>query len=223
MDSRLGDLVTPDMVGHFREILANPARDDARQSFVLIVVEMLGHGSTLPAFADLILGVVRDGAWWPRIRIRALDAFVRNLGGNEGTLAELKHLFSDVIAGVVPDTNDALLGCLLTALYPEMLSTHEVLQYLRTPKDASYFGMYESFWTRKLPEKSTNAQLAELLDTIVHRFNRLKPVFVGPPGKIALLRPVPFPVVAIRSGNFAREYSSGPPFQLVGSCIGSRT
>ena len=188
LDSRLGDIVTPDMEAHIREILADPARDDARQAFIVIVIEMLAHGPVLPGLGDLVMGIVRDSTWWPRIRQRAYNAFIRYREDGETAVAELERLLSDVNAGAVKDADDDLLGCLLTELYPERLSTPEVLQYLRTPKAASYFGMYEAFWTRRIPEKSTNAQLAELMDTIVLQINRLKPVFVGFSGQMSLLR-----------------------------------
>ncbi len=89
---------------------------------------------------------------WPRIRQRAYNAFIGNREDGETAVAELERLLSDVNAGAVQDADDDLLGCLLTELYPERLSTPEVLQYLRTPKAASYFGMYEAFWTLRIPE-----------------------------------------------------------------------
>ena len=192
LDSRLGDIVTPDMDAHFREILAVPARDDARQAFIVIVIEMLAHGPALPGLADPMMGIVRDATWWPRIRRRALNAFIGSRRDRDNGIAELDRLLSDIDAGAVPDPNDDLLGCLLTELYPERLSTPEVLRYLRTPKAASYFGMYEAFWTWRIRKKSTNAQLAELLDTIVLQFNELKPVFGGLPGQLNLLHRVLF-------------------------------
>ena len=191
VDPRLGDLITPDMEEHFQEILADPVRDDAWQSFVLILIESLRYGQILPKLADLLMGIVRDATWWLRIRKSAFNAFVQNRGDAEKAFAACRCLLSDVRAGVVSDPDDDLLGYLLTELYPERLSVPEVLQYLRIPNGASYLGMYALFWTNKVPEKSTNAQLAELLDMISRQFNQLKSAFVGSPGRLNLLRLVP--------------------------------
>ena len=192
IDPRLGDIVTSDMKEHFREILADPKRDDEWQSFILILIESLGYGQTLPELADLLMSIVRDAKWWFRIRKSAYEAFLRNRGDAEKAFTALKCLLSDVRAGVVSDPDDDLLGYLLTEFYPERLSVPELLQYLRIPNNPSYLGMYASFWINKVPEKSTNAQLAKLLDMIGRQFNQLKPVFVGSPGHFRLLHLAPF-------------------------------
>ena len=190
-DSRLGDLVSPGMEAVFKESLTDPARDDARQSFVFIVIGSLRHGQALPGLSELMMKVLRDDTWWPSIRHSAVEAFVRHQQDSEKAFAGLKLLTADVYAGRVPDPDDELLGCLLTKLYPAGLSVPGVLQYLRTPQIPSCFGEYVSFWTRWVPENSTSAQLAELLDMLVEQFEQLRPVFVGSPVQIALLRPVP--------------------------------
>ena len=174
MDSRLGDIVTPGMEAHFREILADPARDDARQSFVLIVVEMLVHGQALPKLADLMMEVLTDEAWWPRIKHSAVKAFIRHRGYNGKAFAELKELTADVYADRVPDPEDDLLGCLLNTLYPGALSAQEVLKYLRVSKSPSYCPRYEYFWNGQLPKNSTPVQLAQLLDDLVARYDQLR-------------------------------------------------
>ena len=174
MDSRLGDIVTPDMEAHFREILADPARDDARQSFVLIVVEMLVHGQALPKLADLKMEVLTDEAWWPRIKHSAVKAFIRHRGCNGKAFAELKELTADVYADRVPDPEDDLLGCLLTTLYPRALSAQEVLKFLRIPKRPGHCHKYEYFWAGPLLNKSTPLQLAQILDDLVVRYDTLR-------------------------------------------------
>ena len=191
MDSRLGDLVFPEMETVVKEILSDPARDNARQSFVLILIESLRHARPLPEVSEFIMKLLRDDAWWPRIRYRAVKAFVRHMQGSEKALAELELLAADVYAGRVPDPDDDLLGCLLSELYPAKLSVPEILQYLRTPRNPSYLGIYKLFWTSRTSKNSTSAQLVELLDLLVEQFEQLRPVFVGSPGQVTLLRPVP--------------------------------
>ena len=175
LDSRLGDIATPDMEAHFREILAVPARDDARQAFIVIVIEMLAHGPALPGLADPMMGIVRDATWWPRIRQRAHNAFIRSRRDREKAFAELEALIADVYADRVPDADDDLLGCLLNTLYPEALSAQEVLKYLRVSKRPDHCPNYEYFWTQRLPNKSTAVQLAQILDNLVVMYDQLRP------------------------------------------------
>ena len=183
MDSRLGDLVSPEMETVFKDIMTNPARDDARQSFILILIESLRHGQPLPGLSEFIMKVLRDATWWPRIRYRAVRAFDRHMQGSGKAFAKFEQLAVDVYAGRVPDPDDDLLGCLLRELYPASLSIPEILEYLRTPRNPSYLGIYELFWTSWIPKNSTSAQLVELLDLLFEQFDQLRPVFVGSPGR----------------------------------------
>ncbi len=190
LDPRLGDLATPDMADVFRRFLNDPARDDARQALVRFLVEALAHGTPVLGLADVMVDIVRDGAWQSEIRRRAVQVFVRNGTDDAKVFAELEALLADVDAERVSDPDDELLGCLLTELYPAHLSVSDSIRYLRTPKNASLVASYVRFWTGRVPETSTNAQLAEILDAIARQFDRLKPVFVGSRGNPAFLRPI---------------------------------
>ena len=196
MDSRLGDIVTPDMEKEFRKILDHPARDDARQSFVLILIGMLVHGKPLPGLADLMSKVVRDDKWKQGVKHSALEVLVGRRENGQPATAPLVALLADVNAGLISDPDDDLLGSLLIELYPAKLSATEVLQYLRTPKKASYFGTYHLFWTSKAPENSTSDQLAELLDALVARYGQPRVEVQTHPQPDRLLRCVPLVVLS---------------------------
>ncbi len=172
-DSRLGDLVSSDMADQFREFLTNPSRQDSWQSFIVILLEALQDGEPLPELADPLMNLIRDASWWPRIRHRAIDAFVQHRGNDEKAFAELKVLTTDVYAGKIPDPDDALLGCLLYTLYPEAISETEVMHYLRVSRKPSYCPEYESFWNLHLPKSSTRNQLALLLDQLAEHYAQL--------------------------------------------------
>ena len=167
IDSRAGDFFTLDMADAIRNILTGPAGDDARQSFVLILVKMLRHGQPLPGLDDVLVQILRDDAWRNSIKSHALHTIVRYQRKNGKPIDELKMLLADVDAGRILDSQDDLLGCLLSELYPECLSVAEVMQYLRVPKVASLWGIYELFWTTMILEKSSSAQLSEFLDEFV--------------------------------------------------------
>ncbi len=173
LDSRLGDLVSSDMENQIHEILIAPAREDSWQSFIVILLEALRHGEPLPELAAPLRELVRDGTRWPRIRDRAVDVFVRHSRNYTEALTELKQLTADVYAGRVADSDDALLGCLLSKLYPEAISETEVIRYLRIPQRPNYSPEFGYFWSGQLPKRSTRSQLALLLDQIVERYGNL--------------------------------------------------
>ena len=169
LDSQLGSLATPDMKDVFGTLLIDPARNDARQWIVFVLMQSLAHGQKIPEIDDLLIEVARDEQWRPEVKLGALEALIRHRESGADT-GKLKTLLTDVYSGSVPDPDGDLSGSLLSALYPESLSVPEVLQYLRPHRSSSYAGMYLRFWAKHLPEKSTDAQLIELLDAAVEQF-----------------------------------------------------
>ncbi len=167
VDSRLGDLIYPEVGELFRDRTTDSKRDDRRQAFVCLLVEMLAHGKALDGVAPDLMDVVRDGTWWPRIRHGALNAYRVQRGDQTAVFAELKVLAQDLYAGQISDPDDDLLGSLLNTLYPEALSETEVLGYLRAPKRGGQVLSYEHFWQRIVGKRSSCEQLARLLDQLV--------------------------------------------------------
>ena len=190
-EPRLADLATPDMAEHFGRLLSQPVGDDGRQSLVLLVLTAVRNGQAIPPLADLIVEIVRDDTWLQGVRSAALDALIRHGGPYGQTTNEFRTLLAEIVAGAVSDPDDDLLGSLLIELYPAELSVPELLQYLRTPRNPSYFGNYFSFWVKHVPEKSTAAQLADLLDLTVDNIDSLRPALVGTLGDINYLHLVP--------------------------------
>ena len=190
MDSRLGALAALDMGEVFRSHLRGGPGDDAGQRFLSILLQSLIHGPPIPGLAGLLMEIARDDGRWPGIRRLALDAFRRY--GEPDAPSELKNLLADIHAGAVSDEDHDLLGTLLDALYPQSLSPSEVLRYLKPsqPSSYSYLGHYYWFWRYQVPERSTNAQLAELLDGLVDRFDEFRPVLVGTERRQAPLAPL---------------------------------
>ena len=172
MDSRFGDLATPDMGPVFREALTSPTRDEIHQGLVVVLVEALRHGPAIPELIDVVLDVIRDDSWWPRIRYRALDTILQQGKNDEQTNTMLIKLLADVQNGSVPDADDELLGRLLNRLYLSRLSASEIFQYLRTPKNNNLSGVYRLFWY-DVAMDSTNAQRAEILDILVEQRREL--------------------------------------------------
>ncbi len=173
LDSRIGDLVSFDMEVQFREFLTDPSREDPWQSFIVILLEALQQGEALPGLAGPLMKLIRDDTCWPTIRIGAIDAFVRHLRNDREGFKELKALTADIYAGKIPDLDDALLGYLLTVLYPVTISETEIMQYLRLPRRPNHWSEYNFFWTGHLPKSSTRDQLVVLLDELAKRYGLL--------------------------------------------------
>ena len=191
MDSRLGDLATPDMVDTFRTALTDPSREEQHQVHVFSLISAVRHGKAPPSIVDLMPSIVRDRHWYPSIKGAALSVLAQHTADTPPATTELDALLTEVNTGSISDPDDDLLGSLLSQLYPARLSVPAVLDYLRSPKNPSYFGRYYSFWTALAPENSTLDQLAEFMDLTVTEIDRLRTVFVGSSGQIAPLRRVP--------------------------------
>jgi len=190
-EPRLADLATPDLAEFFGRVLSEPARDDARQELVLLLLAALGSGPAIAPLANIIVEVVRDDTWLQGVRTVALYALIRH-GEQYGlTARELGALLEEVDAGTMSDPDDDLLGLLLTELYPAALSVPELLQYLHTPRNLSYLGNCFSFWIDHVPEVSTPVQLVDLLDSIVANIDSLRPTLVGTFGDINYLHLFP--------------------------------
>ena len=187
-EARFGDISTQDMAGEIRKRLQNPKRDDAWQSFISIVVDMLRYGDPLPGAAEILLGIARDGSRWPRIRHSTIKAFTRQRGDRTGALAELRELLDEVYAGKVSDSDDQLLGWLLRKLYPEALAPSELFQYLRVPNESASLTLYEYFWNHVVPNRSTTQQLVQLLDMLADDYEEAEP----------LRRPMRRPIIFVR-------------------------
>ena len=172
-DSHFGDLATPDMEPAFREVLTSPLRDDAHQVLTMILIEALRHGPAILELTDVVLGMVKDDSWRPRIRQHALDTILHHGKNNRQTGNKLKDLLADIYGGSIPDSDDELFGQLLFAFYPSKFSASEILQYLRMPKHRDPDSMYKRFWNCHVVDNSTNPQRAELLDILVERSDEL--------------------------------------------------
>ena len=189
--SNLGGLSTPDMDKVFRQTLADPARDDAHQSLIVILLKSLIHGCVLPNLAPLVMEIVRDDTWEHGVRSVALKVLIGQQPSGTKTTHDLGILLEDIRSGAISDPDDDLLGTLLLELYSGGLSTPDILQYLHSPRNPSYFGTYWSFWFKEVPEKSTNTQRAALLDMFVEISSRLGSTFHTSPGEMNYMRRVP--------------------------------
>lgn len=167
-------LAASDMEPVLKEVFANSCRSRDHQLLAEFVLQVLRQGAPLPALSPILLEIVRDDTWWPRINDSALTAFIHLRNGRDKT-KELKVLLADIQAERVSDPSQELLGILLTQLYPLTVTPTEVWDYLWETGDVELIGRYLMFWNTELVQKSSPDHLAELLDSLVRRLPDLRP------------------------------------------------
>ena len=175
MTAAFGALATPIMEPVLRAILTDPSREKEHQLFTDFVLRVLREGEHLPNLSELLLEIVRDDTWSSHVNYAALNAFVHNCDSEDKTI-KLKALLADIHTGSLSDTDNQLLGTLLTQLYPADLPPSEVWDYFTDQGDPNLTGRYTMFWAVDLLDKSSDKQVAELLDHLHERFSDLQPV-----------------------------------------------
>ena len=181
--SGIGAIVSPELEATFLKSLSEPQRDHEHQSYVMLLMQMLADGEPLPALGGVLEKTVRDPSWNQGVKCAALDVLAGYAGQGRSGFDRLVGMAAEIRDGKLDDPQDELLGILLQALYPNVLSAAEVLGYLRAPKLVETMGEYSEFWTEHLPRASTPEQMAELLDGIAAGFEDCKPFMTGEVGR----------------------------------------
>ena len=176
MTSAFGALSTPDMEPALKAILRDSNRDRDHQMFIGFALDVLREGAPLPNLSELLLKIVRDDTRWPHINYAALNAFIHNCPDSPQKTGKLKELLADIHTGSLADTDNQLLGTLLTQLYPHNLPPSEVWDYFTAQGNPNLTGRYSLFWAIDLLDKSSDKQVVELLDHLHERLPGLQPV-----------------------------------------------
>ena len=172
-------LAALDMEPVFRDILEVSNRSRAHEAFTEFVLDVLGEGSLLPNLSEALLEIIRDDTRRPSVNQLALNVFIHNCPDSEEKTSALKALLKDTASGDVPDPANELLGSLLTQLYPQDLPPSEVWGYLSEKGDSNFGTCYLQFWLIDLIDKSSDEQVAELLDHLQQRLPGLQPALDG--------------------------------------------
>ena len=167
-------LASTDLESTLRDELTKSDRDVDHQLVVEFLLSVLRGGTSLPSLSEILLEIVHDETRWPRVTEAALDAFIHNSGDSRERTSKLRQLLADIRAGRVADSDDELLGTLLTHLYPWEIQSSEVWDYLGKQGDTRLIGRYQSFWDRSLLRRSSDGQVAELLDYLQERLPGLQ-------------------------------------------------
>ena len=161
-------LATSDMEPALREILEDSNTAKEYQEFVDFVLCVLGYGDQLPGLSDVLFEIVCDKERVPWVNGSALIAFMHNCPESDET-GKLELLLNEIETGGIPDAENEMLGKALSQLYPERLPPSGIWDYLRESARHVGSGMYDCFWRYDLLERSSDDQVAELLDSLVDR------------------------------------------------------
>ncbi len=175
-----GALATSEMEVDLSEALRDSDRSPDHQMFTDFVLRVLTEGKPLSDLGVLLIATARDDTRWPRVNASALNAFIHNCPESQGKADNFKSLLADIRNRRVSDPDNELLGILLNELYPKHLSPSQVCDiYFETRHRESFFGMYKWFFWFALLEKSSDDQIAELLDTLGERPADTHPTLKG--------------------------------------------
>ena len=174
--SPFGALATPDMEEELRNILTTSGRDETDQALADCVLDAMAHGVRFPSMDDILMDAIRDASWWPRIRRAAIEVINRGIEEGPEAASRMKSILNEISSGAIADSDDDLMGYLLTELYPGQVSSKEVLDYLHTPTRRNYSGSYVHFWRYRLLEQSSDEDVGVLLDQLIPRLDSIQKV-----------------------------------------------
>ena len=140
----------------------NPDRSRAQQGVVDVLVSALSSATPGTGPSEALLAVVEDPTYWPRVRYRALDAWIRSLGNGPDRVARLRALLDEFRKTPDDDPDREFLGTLLPTLYPNPIGPAELWKYFRPPSRL-VFGRFFQFWSQ-LPQTCPPEHLPAHLD-----------------------------------------------------------
>ncbi len=160
-------LACPPMLDVLRDTITEPPDVEDGELVVDFVLRVLCEAPPLPGLSSALLETVQDGRRWPRVRDLALRVLI-----HYREYSELLALLGDVQEQRLADPNNQFLGKLLSALYPWQIPPRAIWGYFREDNEA-FLGDYALFWVSELESKSSDAEIAELLDCCVANQERL--------------------------------------------------
>ena len=155
-------------------VLSSDERDSKQEIRVTFLSQMLSKGERLPSLEDVLLEIVRDNSWTPRVREAALEAVMRYQQDSPQRDEELKALLEEFRAEGISIANRDLCGILLQVLYPDTVGPSQVWDYFTQDGGTHSFHHYLIFWHRDLVAQSPDTTIEELLDTFAASISRLE-------------------------------------------------
>lgn len=172
-DSRLWGLASPDLHVHLKEALANLTNSESDGAFRYLILKALHDGpDATNDFSDVLFDIIKSENQ-PSNQSLALDVLLKNYQADPEVIQRLKELLSAVKNGVVWDVNGMMMNTLSMELYPEHISSDDVLDCLTNLKQPS-FTTFETTWPRFLVKNSSPQELSGILDGLMARIEEVE-------------------------------------------------
>ena len=167
-----GSLATADMASAYDAVLRDPRRDRGHLSFIDCVFDALRHGERMPSLASALESWVEDGRAPSELRLTAYMAWKKHCDGPPAQRAMI--WLQAIEAGTLVDSEDELLGALLTDVYPTHLPPTQVFDHWHRPKRHDHIGRYWAFWTSHLLKQTPPQGFTELIGAWLQRRPTIK-------------------------------------------------
>ncbi|MCY4623055.1 MAG: hypothetical protein OXD34_14685 [bacterium] len=164
-------LASAEMVDSIKDVVRSDTDNRSTDRVVEFMLRVVSKApeSERPSLASLapdLDAIVGNAARSSGARLAALDAYLHVAPHSDLKTRVLKDLLESLHRGDLPDPDDELRGRLLEHLYPDELALAELWQYASPRNNESFFGQFWTFWNIRLVEKSSDHQVANLLDDI---------------------------------------------------------
>ena len=169
-----GALATPVMEPALKRVLEDADRDHDLQVFANFVLGVLAQGEPLPDLSWILLEIVRDDTRRSWVTASALRAFMHNCTDRQRKAEQLRQLLDDIESKNVQDPDGRLLGMLLRELYPGEMTPAEVWSHFSKQENPEPIGRVS--WLFDIVDKSSDREVAELLDLLHQRLAELRPI-----------------------------------------------
>ena len=197
-------LATPDMETVLREYLSDRRRDDDHQYFVWFLLRVLSQSPPLVGLSSTLLEIIYDDTRRAEVSTSALQAYILNIADSHEKVGRLRSALTEAVDRQMPDSvpdlldslsafldpqestsilerqtsgpGRGLLEALLPLLDPQEIPPFEVWDHLAAKGVPDAIVEYLEFWEDALLERSTDSEVASLLD----RLNELMPDIEAP-------------------------------------------
>lgn len=171
--SRLWGLASSDIHADLKEILTTLTNSESDGAFRYLILKALRDSpNATNDFSGVLIEVIKKENQ-PANQSLALDVLLKNYRTDPKVAQRLKELLSAVKSGVVWDVNGMMMNTLSMELYPEHISSDDVLDCLTNLKQPS-FTTFETTWPRFLVKNSSHQELSSILSGLMSRIEEIE-------------------------------------------------